>query len=250
MSDKPWKTSISKATAEETLLRGYDLLELVKKKNFTQTIFLTLNGNLPSEKEERMLNAMLVACVDHGIAPPSVIATRTVLSGGNSLNAAVGAGVLALGDSHGGAIEQCARILQDIVKGELDLQSFVKESIEKKYILPGYGHKIYKDTDPRSATLFKIAKETQIYNKHCIAAEDLTKAIEKEKGKKLCLNVDGAIAAIISDMGFDYRLGKGFFIISRIVGLVAHAHEEMSEKPFRRLDENSTEYTGQEKRAL
>lgn len=250
MADKPWQTKIAKSSPEETLVRGYDLLELVQKKNFTQTIFLVLKGELPTQEEENMLNAILVACIDHGIAPPSVVATRTVLSGGNPLNTAVGAGVLTLGDAHGGAIEKCAKLLQDIVNEEFDLKEFVENAVKNKVRLPGYGHKIYKDADPRTTALLKIAKTNGFYGKHVEAALEVEKTLEEVKGKKLIMNVDGAIAAIISEMGFDYRLGKGFFIISRIVGLTAHAHEEMDEKPFRRLDSSLYQYTGENKRNL
>ena len=224
--EKPWKTAITKATEEETIIRGYELTELIKKVTFIEAIFLVLKGELPTKNEGRMLDAILVSCIDHGIAPPSVVATRTVLSGGNPLNTAVGAGILTLGESHGGAIEQCAKILQEIVKGKIETEDFIKKSCEKKERIPGYGHKIYTQ-DPRTAALLKIAKELGFTGKYVQAALGIEAALEKIKGKKLCLNVDGAIAAIVSEMGFDYQLGKGFFIISRVVGLVAHAREEM-----------------------
>lgn len=249
MSTKPWKTAIAKATEEETLIRGHELTELIKETNFTQTIFLTLKGEMPTKQEERMLNAILVSSIDHGIAPPSVVATRTVLSGGNSLNTAVGAGVLTLGDAHGGAIEQSAKMLQELVKEHKDLKSFVTDAVQKKLRLAGFGHKVYT-TDPRTTTLLGIAREIGFSGSYVTTALALEKTLEEVKGKKLCLNVDGAIAAIISEMGFDYKLGKGFFIIARVVGLVAHAYEEMQEPPVRRLPDELHEYIGKEKRSL
>ncbi|MBI5553288.1 MAG: citryl-CoA lyase, partial [Candidatus Diapherotrites archaeon] len=75
--------------------------------------------------------------------------------------------------------------------------------------------------------------------------------LEKSLGKKLCLNVDGCIGALISEMGFDWRLGKGFFIIGRIPGLVAHVHEEwVREKPFRRLQDEDHTFDGTAPRKL
>ena len=103
-NNKKWKTSIANSTDKQTLVRGYPLEDLIQNLNFTQAIYLILKGELPTKQEEQMLNAIFVAAIDHGIASPSSQVARIVFSGGNSLNTAVGAGILTLGDSHGGAI--------------------------------------------------------------------------------------------------------------------------------------------------
>ena len=110
VKQKDWKTSITSNKEGEILVRGYNIDSLIGNLTFAQTAFLVLKGELPNEKEAKMMDAILVSCVDAGIAPPSVVAARTVFSGGNPLNAAVAAGVLTLGDAHGGAIEQCAKM--------------------------------------------------------------------------------------------------------------------------------------------
>jgi citryl-CoA lyase len=201
-----------------------------------------------------MMEAMLGSSVDHGPTPPSNLAARTVFSGGNSLNAAVAAGVLTIGDSHGGAIEQCARILQDWAKREGSPQELaaklVAEFKEKNKRMPGYGHRLHK-RDPRTVKLLEIAERIGYKGRIIALAVEIQDELERTSGKDLPLNVDGAIAAIISEMGFDWKLGKGFFIISRVPGLVAHVHEEWTrEKTMRKMGPPAYEYDGPAPRTI
>ncbi|MCI4458604.1 MAG: citryl-CoA lyase [Thermocrinis sp.] len=251
--EKKWRTAITQHVGHETYIRGYRLLDLVGNLSFAQAIYLILKGELPTEKESKMMEAMLVSVIDHGIAPPSAIAARAVASGGNSLNVGVAAGVLAFGSAHGGALEDAMKFIQEGVKSGRSVEEIVKEYLGSKKPIPGYGHRYYKDFDPRTKRLMDIAKELGFYGSHCKFAEDVEEEISRQKGKRLVLNVDGAIAAIASEMGFDWRLGKGFFIIGRVPGLVAHVYEELTtEKPFsKRLDEETeVEYTGVPPREL
>ncbi|WP_333785017.1 citryl-CoA lyase [Thermocrinis sp.] len=251
--EKKWRTGITQHVGHETYIRGYRLLDIVGNLSFAQAIYLILKGELPNEKESKMMEAMLVSVIDHGIAPPSAIAARAVASGGNSLNVGVAAGVLAFGSAHGGALEDAMKFIQEGVKGNKTVEEIVKEYLESKKPIPGYGHRYYKEFDPRTKRLMDIAKDLGFYGPHCKFAEEVADEIERQKGKRLVLNVDGAIAAIASEMGFDWRLGKGFFIIGRVPGLVAHVYEELTtEKPFsKRLDEEKeVEYTGLPPREL
>jgi citryl-CoA lyase len=195
-----------------------------------------------------MMEAILVSSIDHGVTPPSTLGTRTIVSGGNPLNAAVAGGVLTIGDWHGGAIEQCARILQEWAQKGEDVASLatdlVKDFYSKKKRIPGFGHRLHK-TDPRTVKLFELARKLKFSGKHMDLAQAVEKELFESTGKELPVNVDGAIAAVISDMGFDWKLGKGFFIISRVPGLVAHAYEERTlEKPMRKLGDTNYEYIG------
>jgi citryl-CoA lyase len=251
MGDKKWRTAISWHFGNEAYVRGYKLEDLVGNLSFSEAIYLVLKGELPRENEAKMLDAIFVSLVEHSIAPPSVIAARAVASGGNSLHVGVGAGVLAFGEAHGGALEGAMKFLQENINR--NPSEVVKEYFDKKIRIPGYGHRYYKDFDPRSKALLDIAKELGFYGRYAEFALEIEKEIEKFKGKKLILNVDGAIASIVSEMGFDYRLGKGFFIIGRVPGLVAHVYEEITmEKPFsKRLDEEKeVEYLGKKPRKL
>lgn len=239
--DKKWKTSIAGIVNGETIIHGYKVTELIDKVSFTEAIWLELKGELPTEKEKAMLDAILISTIDNGMGPPSVTNARNSASAGNPMQAAVAAGVLGIGEFHGGAIEECARLLQMGMSAE----KLVEKVLGSGDRIPGFGHKVYKDEDPRATQIFNKAKELGFYREYCELAKAVEATLEKTKGKKIVINVDGVIAAVTSDMGFDYRLGKGFFIIGRVVGLVAHIFEEIvREKPFRRIELADIEYDG------
>ena len=252
MSDKVlWKTGVAGQIDGKTVVRGYPLQDLIGNVSFADSIYLVLKGSLPSAPESKMMNAMLTACVDHGIAPPSVVAARTVFSGGNSLNSAVAAGALTLGDFHGGAIEQCMKLFEELLgDGKVaDVQKLAKDKVTEmraaKRRFPGFGHKLYK-RDPRTVRMLELAQEYEFGGTYIDFAVAVQDALEENMGRDMPLNVDGVIAAILCDMGFDWKVGKGFFIIARIPGVVAHIVEEWSrEKPFRRLPEGAYEYDGE-----
>jgi citryl-CoA lyase len=242
-----WKTSVSRADEKETLVRGYELLDLIGHVSFSEMIYLVLRGELPKENEAKMLDAIFVACTEHGIAPPSVTSARASASVGNPVNAALAAGMLSIGDFHGGAIEQSAKILQE--NHEKRAEEVVKRFKEEGRRLPGFGHVVFKESDPRAERLLELAEKYRIAGKHAHFVRELRKSIHSVMGKELCINIDGAIAAIISDMQFDWRIGKGLFGIPRSFGMLAHIQEEMTkEKPYRRLQDDQVEYTGHGKR--
>jgi len=251
-----WKTSITDIGPGKIRVKGYAITDIMENLSYAESVYLILKGELPSKAEAALMNAILVSSIDHGASPPSVLGTRTVMSGGNSLNASLAGGVLVIGDTHGGAIEQAARIMQewtaksvgksaDEVAGELVV--WLKES---KLRMPGFGHRLHK-VDPRTAKLFDIAFRHGYSGKHIELCRAIEKTLAEKLGKQLPINIDGAIAAVISDMGFDWRLGKGFFIISRMPGLLAHAYEEMTrEKPMRKLGPMPYEYDGPNEREI
>ena len=246
-SSKKWKTSIAGIVEGETLIQGYKLTDLIDKVSFTDAIWLELKGELPTEKERAMLDSILISTIDNGMGPPSVTNARNSASAGNPMQAAVAAGVLGVGEAHGGAIEECARLLQMGMSAE----KLIEKVLSSGDRIPGFGHKVYKEEDPRATQIFEKAKALGFYGEHCELVKSVEAKLEELKGKKIVINVDGAIAAVISDMGFDYRLGKGFFIIGRVVGLVAHVFEEwVREKPFRRIPTEEIEYDGTPARKL
>lgn len=254
MTEENWKTSITDIAPGKIRVRGYDITDIMEKMSYAEAVYLILKGERPSKAEAVLMNAILVASIDHGASPPSVLGARTVMSGGNPLNAAVAGGVLVIGDTHGGAIEQSARIMQEWAAkdGEVDALSsqLVDWMKENKKRMPGFGHRLHK-IDPRTEKLFTIAEQHGFNGRHIELCKAIEKALELKNGRKLPINVDGAIAAVISDMGFDWRLGKGFFIISRVPGLIAHAYEEqMRERPMRKLGPPPSDYDGPPDREL
>ena len=124
-----------------------------------------------------------------------------------------------------------------------NVEEFVTKALKHKKIIYGFGHKIYKQEDPRVKVLLKICQELKYTSQHIDKALEIEKTIEQQKDKKICLNIDGLIAAILLEMGFSPNIGKGFFIIGRVPGLVAQAVEEKeNEKPVRRIDEEDISY--------
>ncbi|HSR89343.1 MAG TPA: citryl-CoA lyase [Candidatus Udaeobacter sp.] len=244
-----WKTAISKVSDNQEIVRGYSLESLIKNKSFTETIFLILKGNLPNENETKMLNAMLVAAIDHGIGTASAMTSRITASSGNSLHTSLAAGILAMGKLHGGATEDAAKFFTENIT-EKNVAELVRSLKDKKIRLPGYGHKVLTH-DNRTDTVFTVAKETGFYGKYCAFAEEVMIELNKISSKPLPLNVDGAMAAILLDMGFPWQVTKGIFIIARVPGLVAHIFEEMmGDVGLRRLESDETEYIGEADRKL
>lgn len=253
-NESGWESAITEIAANTIRVRGYDVSELMEKASFSDAVFLMLKGEMPDRKASEMMRAILVSSIDHGVTPPSVLAARTVMSAGNSLNTAVAAGVMAIGDVHGGAIEQSARIMQEAAAKDGDIDQLasglVADLKARKRRMPGFGHRLHT-ADPRTAKMFELAEKLDFSGRHVALALAIEKALAGGSGKKLPINVDGAIAAVISDMGFDWQLGKAFFIISRVVGLVAHVYEEKkTQKPMRKLGDTNCKYTGPGKRNL
>jgi len=246
-----WKTALTRIGPGKIEIRGVNVTDIMKEATFADGIYLMLRGKRPSPGHSRVMNAILASSIDHGLTPPSSLATRTVMSGGNPLNAAVAAGILTIGESHGGAIEACAKMLQEFApENPSDAVAVAADVVanlrEEKRRISGFGHRLH-NPDPRSVTLFEIAEAEGVAGRHIAFASAVEKALAEQTGKALPINVDGAIAAAISDMGFDWKLGKGFFIISRTPGLVAHAFEEWSrEKPMRKMTTFKTLYDGPE----
>jgi len=254
LDEEKWKTAISKIGRGEIRVRGYDIAQMMEKLTFAQAVFLILKGELPNQAQSKIMEAILVSSIDHGATPPSALATRTVISGGNPINASIAGGILAIGDSHGGAIEQCAKKLQQAIKEGADLghkaREIVKHLVEQDKKMPGFGHRIHK-VDPRATKLFQLSNKFGISGEHTKLILAIQKELAQQTGKEIPINVDGAIAAVISDMGFDWKLGKGFFIISRTPGLLAHAYEELTrEKLMRNLGNTDPEYDGTGEREI
>lgn len=240
-----WRTSISTHKDGELYIRGYKLTELIATKSFPEVVFLLLAGKMPTAQQAELLGAMLVAASEHGVEAPSTFVARTTASTGASFTAALAGGILTIGKHHGGAIESLAELLQS---GK-DAATIIAELSAKSERLPGYGHKVYKDEDPRTAALFKRANGLGLLGKYAALADELRQELHKESGKLLPLNIDGAFAVLLSELGISWRMGNGLFVLARLPGLIAHVGEELErEKPYRRLEEGEVEYDGPEAR--
>ena len=241
------KTAVSRVEKDKIVTRGYNQRDLIEKIRYSDMIFLLLRGRLPTLKEARIFNHVLVSFCDHGVTPPSTQTARLIASSGSPLNSAVAGALLSFGHKHAGAIEKTMELYQSKISTarliddpDIDNKQIASLAIEvyKDYVLkgkkvPGFGHR-YHSTDPRADKLIEMAIKEGFIGPHlklALAIQDLV--FEK---KNIKLNVDGANAAILSDLGFDPELGLGVFIIGRVPGIIAHIHEEkMDEEEFRRF---------------
>lgn len=258
--DVRWKSALTSVVNNKILVRGYPLDEMMGRLSFADAVYLLLMGELPTPTIGRMLNAILVASIDHGVTPPSTLATRNVATTGSPLKDCVAAGLLAFGPHHGGDVESCMRFLDQgltLVRGGTGWHDaateLVDECLKEGQIPPGFGHR-YHTRDPRAARLFQMALELELDGEHVRMIRALEQALrphEEPLGKALAVNVDGAIAAISADLGFAYELGNAVYLVSRLPGLIAHAHEERTrQKPMRQIDPKDSDYDGPSERRL
>jgi citrate synthase len=238
----PWRTAIADTDESNIRIRGYDVTALMTNAGFVDTVFLLHKERLPTVGERRLLDAILVAVADHGAGAPSCAAARLAASGNRqSLSAAVAAGILAIGDEHGGAGSACMEMIaggldraarEDIAIGNAALQT-VEEARSQKKRLPGLGHRVHS-RDPRTAVLFDMARECGIAA-NGIAFMLALESAAGEKIRPLPINIDGALAAVLFDMGFAPPFGKLVFIIGRVAGITAEVAEEYAREKAMRI---------------
>ena len=255
-----WQSSLTEISPNKILIRGYPLDEMMGRLGFAEAVYLLLMGELPTASIGRMLNAVLVSSIDHGVTPPSTLAARNVATSGAPLKDCVAAGILAFGPHHGGDIESCMRFLDGGLTmmrvGQTIHQAadaIVRECIVSNEVPPGFGHRFHT-RDPRAARLFQMALELELEGEHVRLIRATERALDAHTahfGRPLPVNVDGAIAAISADLGFAYELGNAIFLISRLPGLIAHAHEERTRQhPMRQIDPKDHDYDGAGQRRL
>src|SRR5829696_4220933 len=215
--DQRWQSSLTEIEPNKILVRGYPLDEMMGRLGFAEAVYLLLMGELPTPAIGRMLNAVLVSSVDHGVTPPSTLAARNVATSGAPLKDCVAAGILAFGPHHGGDIESCMRFLDGgltLMRAGKSVQeaadAIVSECVKVREVPPGFGHRFHT-RDPRAARLFQMALELEVEGEHVRLIRATERAIESHAshfGRPLPVNVDGAIAAISADLGFAYELGN------------------------------------------
>jgi citrate synthase len=230
MSDA--KTAIAEATADAVTVRGYDLTsELMGHLSLTEMFFLLLMGRTPDERERRMTDACLVAIAEHGLVPSVQAARMTLSSAPESLQGAVAAGLLGCGSVILGATEYAGTMLTGALAAGTDPVDVVREYREARRALPGFGHPLHKDGDPRTTRLLALSDELGVSGEHVALIRAIEAAVPEVYGRVLPLNVSGAIAAPMLDLGLPAYTLKAIPLLARTAGLLGHLREE-HERPI------------------
>lgn len=231
------KTSIGYTTRDEIFVRDRNIAtEIIGRLDFVDMIFLAATGDPPTEAMKHMSNALMVAVTDHGLTPSAIAARLTLLGAPESIQGAVAARLLGAGNHFLGTMQLSAQLLQDAVatlgadagEAEFDARAvaLVREHRAGKRILPGIGHPIHVKGDPRVPALRALAAECGFAGHHWRMAVAIERAAHAEYGKLLPLNAAGAVGASVSDMGLDPIWARGFALIGRSAGLLAHLIDE------------------------
>lgn len=245
MDMKEWRTGIAEVvsteTEEEVLVRGRKLSELTGSVSFAEMMYLMFTGELPTKPQTRVLDALLVASVEHGIAPPSMIA-RCFASYGTSIQSAVAGGIMAFGDRMGGLGEQLAKILSEEL-GTLDVEpslipeeklrsaakSIVSGAFDRGERVPGYGIPLH-GMDPRAPKVLGIAKAEGTFGAYGRLGELIEEELaDRRGGRPVPMNLDGVGAVVILDLGLDWRTTRMFLLTPRSVSMGAHYLEEQKQ---------------------
>jgi citrate synthase len=234
---KKLRSDLGWSIADRIVVRGHDLPnELIGKASLGDVAFLELQGRLPTKRESIVFNAITVTLVEHGMTPSAIAARLTYFGAPESLQGAVAAGLLGIGDRFGGSAEDAARMLQDALRGagpEADLRALaggiVREHKEKKQPIAGLGHPVHKPIDPRTPRLFEVAAENGLSGRYVALMQLVGEEATRVYGRDLPVNATGAIGAIASELDIPWRVCRGLAVMARAIGLVAHIQEEMEE---------------------
>jgi citrate synthase len=252
---KKLKSDLGWSSADRIMVRGHDLVEeLIGKVSLGDVAFLELKGRLPTKQESTVFNALAVTLVEHGMTPSAIAARLTYFGAPESMQGAVAAGLLGMGDRFGGSVEEAARMLQEALRDappDTDLRPvairIVSEHREEKKPIGGLGHPVHKEVDPRTPKLFALAADNGLSGRHVELMQIVAEEASRSFGRHLPVNATGAIGAIASELELPWRVCRGLAVMARAIGLVAHIQEEIEEplasEIWSRIDEESSSHS-------
>ena len=233
-----WTTSIIDMEPGRIEIRGHKIEELIGTLSFTQMIWLMVRGTLPEAGQAALLEAALVAAVDHGPQAPAIAAARMAVTCGLELNGAMGTAMHMLDDVHGGAGQQACELMAAIKDQDLPLDQAVSQGLaawvqEHTPYIPGFGHRFHKTVDPRATRLLALVDEAisqgVVTGEFAAISRAIAQHLHEQKGCPVPLNIDGATAVIFAELGFSAPLARGLFCLSRSVGALAHGWEQIQQ---------------------
>ncbi len=239
-----WSTSIIEMQPGMIRYRGYAVEELIGRIGFAEMVWLLTRGELPEPQAAKLLEAALVAAVDHGPQAPSIAVARMAMTCGVQINNAMASAINVLGDVHGGAVEQCVAFYNAIarridskptkahdlslIRSAVEVEMKVLDDNSVRHI-PGFGHRFHP-IDPRAPRLLELVDEAvaagAILGLFAAIGRTVEAVLAERKRQSIPMNVDGATGVIFAELGFAPPLCRGLFVLSRSVGALAHAWEE------------------------
>lgn len=206
--------------------------DLMGKKTFTEVMLMQILGRTPRPVDLRITDVVLIVLMEHGLTPSAIAARLIYMSAPENLQGAVSAGLLAVGSSFVGTMENCSKLLDRILAApdaDAEAQAIAREYKALKSPVPGFGHHLHKPVDPRAYKLLEMGKAEHELQGHRIRAlETLSKAVDQAAGRAITLNATGAVAALLGEIEVPTNVMRGFAVISRAAGLVAHIVEEQN----------------------
>ena len=225
-------TKIAHHTAEAIYVRGASLVdELIGKLTFTEMMYFQLMGERPTPGQAKVLDAVLVTLMEHGITPSAIVSRLIYDSCPEAVQAAVAAGLLGVGSTFIGTMEGCAKNIEEILAGpDAEHAARAKAIAQRvraaKQPIPGFGHPHHKPDDPRSPRLIAVAEDAGVPGRHIRALRLLAKEVDAAWGRHLTINATGAVAALLGEIGIPQPVMRGMAVVSRAAGLVGHIREE------------------------
>lgn len=233
-------TALCTYNADAIYVRDKNLVEeLIGEITFTEMMYFQVMGAMPSKGQTRILDAVLVTLLEHGITPSVLAARMTAMGAPEAMQGAIASGILGVGNQFMGTMEGCARCLQEIVEDPAGVESAARRLAEthraEKKILPGFGHNLHKPDDPRSPKLLAVAEAQGVNGKFIAALRAFGAAIDHAYGRHLTINATGAIAAVLLEIGVPWTIMRGFAVVTRAAGLVGHIKEEQETRAGNQL---------------
>ena len=232
-------TRIATSTAADITIRGKSLCDdLLGRVSFTQMFYYLVLGREPTAAQTAVVDACLVALMEHGLTPSAIAARLVYSSAPEAMQGAVAAGLLGVGGVFVGTAEGCAVLLDRIVAAtdqRHECAAIIAEHKAAGAPLPGFGHETHAPDDPRTPRLFAIARAHGVAGARIAALELLGAVLDETKRRHITINATGAVAAALGDAGVPAEILRGFAILARCAGLVGHVHEEQHDSAMRAM---------------
>ena len=253
-----WRTSVSETYQGVLRIRGYPIQEIVTQLSYAEAVYLTIKGDLPTKAQARVLDAALMSLLDHQFVSSHAPAARFVASAhSESPVPGIAAGILCAG-MHTISPTEAANLIADswaLMQAEkLTMQQtaerVVTEYVDSKRYIPGFGHPTHKEFDPRGEAVTQVAREQGIWGDYCRLYETIHAEFVKRTGRQLPINIDGVLACVFTELGFNSQQMVGLAITAILPGIIAHVIEEITDGvPLRIVpDELGSVYTGHPER--